>query len=103
MAPLVPRSLPQLSAAVHNPVQSSLLGFSAVSTSLPQGYLWVSKTTPKQGTAHWVCVVLAANLLSGARGCCLHPFPGLCRLEEARKVQGGKWRSSPSTALCRGR
>uniref|UniRef100_A0A8C3LDQ4 Rho guanine nucleotide exchange factor 10-like protein n=1 Tax=Chrysolophus pictus TaxID=9089 RepID=A0A8C3LDQ4_CHRPC len=31
----------QLSAAVHNPVQSSLLGFSAVSTSLPQGYLWV--------------------------------------------------------------
>ncbi|XP_074465576.1 rho guanine nucleotide exchange factor 10-like protein isoform X4 [Larus michahellis] len=31
----------QLAAAVHNPVQSSLLGFSAVSTSLPQGYLWV--------------------------------------------------------------
>ncbi|XP_042672377.1 rho guanine nucleotide exchange factor 10-like protein isoform X6 [Centrocercus urophasianus] len=31
----------QLSAAVHNPVQSSLLGFSAVSTSLPQGYFWV--------------------------------------------------------------
>uniref|UniRef100_A0A8C9LAT8 Rho guanine nucleotide exchange factor 10 like n=1 Tax=Pavo cristatus TaxID=9049 RepID=A0A8C9LAT8_PAVCR len=31
----------QLNAAVHNPVQSSLLGFSAVSTSLPQGYLWV--------------------------------------------------------------
>ncbi|XP_068514354.1 rho guanine nucleotide exchange factor 10-like protein isoform X12 [Anas acuta] len=31
----------QLGAAVHNPVQSSLLGFSAISTSLPQGYLWV--------------------------------------------------------------
>ncbi|XP_062449047.1 rho guanine nucleotide exchange factor 10-like protein isoform X2 [Rhea pennata] len=31
----------QLGAAVHNPVQSSLLGFAAVSTSLPQGYLWV--------------------------------------------------------------
>ncbi|NXF92816.1 ARGAL protein, partial [Eubucco bourcierii] len=31
----------QLGAAVHNPVQSSLLSFSAVSTSLPQGYLWV--------------------------------------------------------------
>ncbi|XP_075629747.1 rho guanine nucleotide exchange factor 10-like protein isoform X3 [Balearica regulorum gibbericeps] len=31
----------QLGAAVHNPVQSSLLGFSTVSTSLPQGYLWV--------------------------------------------------------------
>ncbi|NXO70570.1 ARGAL protein, partial [Phainopepla nitens] len=33
----------QLGAAVHNPVHSSLLGFSAVSTSLPQGFLWVSK------------------------------------------------------------
>ncbi|NWY48987.1 ARGAL protein, partial [Sylvia atricapilla] len=36
----------QLGAAVHNPVHSSLLGFSAVSTSLPQGFLWVSKATP---------------------------------------------------------
>lgn len=34
---------------MHNPVQSSLLGFSAVSTSLPQGYLWVSKTNPETG------------------------------------------------------
>lgn len=32
----------QLGAAVHSPVHSSLLGFSAISTSLPQGYLWVS-------------------------------------------------------------
>ncbi|XP_074832034.1 rho guanine nucleotide exchange factor 10-like protein isoform X3 [Carettochelys insculpta] len=31
----------QLGAVVHSPVQSSLLGFSAISTSLPQGYLWV--------------------------------------------------------------
>ncbi|XP_072773432.1 rho guanine nucleotide exchange factor 10-like protein isoform X4 [Taeniopygia guttata] len=31
----------QLGAAVHNPVHSSLLGCSAVSTSLPQGFLWV--------------------------------------------------------------
>ncbi|KAF1517934.1 Rho guanine nucleotide exchange factor 10-like protein, partial [Eudyptes sclateri] len=37
----VPWSFLQLGTAVHNPVQSSLLGFSAVSTSLPQGYLWV--------------------------------------------------------------
>lgn len=34
---------------MHNPVQSSLLGFSAISTSLPQGYLWVSKTNPQMG------------------------------------------------------
>lgn len=47
--PPTPLFLPQLGAAVHNPVQSSLLGFSAVSTSLPQGYLWVSKTAPKTG------------------------------------------------------
>ncbi|XP_031760708.1 rho guanine nucleotide exchange factor 10-like protein isoform X5 [Xenopus tropicalis] len=31
----------QLGGAVHTPVQNSLLGFSSVSTSLPQGYLWV--------------------------------------------------------------
>lgn len=32
----------QLEMALHNPVQCELLGFSAASTSLPQGYLWVS-------------------------------------------------------------
>lgn len=32
----------QLGALVHSPVSCPLLGFSAVSTSLPQGYLWVS-------------------------------------------------------------
>ncbi|XP_056462354.1 rho guanine nucleotide exchange factor 10-like protein [Gadus chalcogrammus] len=31
-----------LEAALHNPVHCSLLGFSAASTSLPQGYLWVA-------------------------------------------------------------
>ncbi|XP_046896968.1 rho guanine nucleotide exchange factor 10-like protein isoform X3 [Hypomesus transpacificus] len=32
----------KLTTALHNPVQFALLGFSAASTSLPQGYLWVS-------------------------------------------------------------
>ncbi|XP_030230817.1 rho guanine nucleotide exchange factor 10-like protein isoform X4 [Gadus morhua] len=32
----------KLEAALHNPVHCSLLGFSAASTSLPQGYLWVA-------------------------------------------------------------
>ncbi|XP_040318640.1 rho guanine nucleotide exchange factor 10-like protein isoform X11 [Herpailurus yagouaroundi] len=37
-----PRGLSlQLGALVHSPVSCPLLGFSAVSTSLPQGYLWV--------------------------------------------------------------
>ncbi|XP_070314885.1 rho guanine nucleotide exchange factor 10-like protein isoform X3 [Odocoileus virginianus] len=31
----------QLGALVHSPVSCPLLGFSAISTSLPQGYLWV--------------------------------------------------------------
>ncbi|XP_051947211.1 rho guanine nucleotide exchange factor 10-like protein isoform X2 [Xyrauchen texanus] len=32
----------KLQAALYNPVQCALLGFSAASTSLPQGYLWVA-------------------------------------------------------------
>ncbi|KAK3547223.1 hypothetical protein QTP86_017832, partial [Hemibagrus guttatus] len=32
----------KLQMALHNPVQCALLGFSAASTSLPQGYLWVA-------------------------------------------------------------
>ncbi|KAI4881281.1 hypothetical protein NFI96_032545, partial [Prochilodus magdalenae] len=32
----------KLQMALHNPVHCSLLGFSAASTSLPQGYLWVA-------------------------------------------------------------
>ncbi|XP_043917752.1 rho guanine nucleotide exchange factor 10-like protein isoform X2 [Protopterus annectens] len=35
----------KLETALHNPVQSSLLGFFAASTSLPQGYLWVGSGT----------------------------------------------------------
>uniref|UniRef100_A0AAZ3R1R1 DH domain-containing protein n=1 Tax=Oncorhynchus tshawytscha TaxID=74940 RepID=A0AAZ3R1R1_ONCTS len=36
------------STALHNPVQCALLGFSAASTSLPQGYLWVRDATQGQ-------------------------------------------------------
>ncbi|XP_019110486.2 rho guanine nucleotide exchange factor 10-like protein isoform X2 [Larimichthys crocea] len=32
----------KVEAALHNPVHCALLGFSAASTSLPQGYLWVA-------------------------------------------------------------
>lgn len=42
LSPCVPSVSPQLGALVHSPVSCPLLGFSAVSTSLPQGYLWVS-------------------------------------------------------------
>ncbi|XP_062400955.1 rho guanine nucleotide exchange factor 10-like protein [Sardina pilchardus] len=42
--PVFPVKAPErkLGAALHNPVQCALLGFSAASTSLPQGYLWVA-------------------------------------------------------------
>uniref|UniRef100_A0A2I3H5P8 Rho guanine nucleotide exchange factor 10 like n=1 Tax=Nomascus leucogenys TaxID=61853 RepID=A0A2I3H5P8_NOMLE len=39
----------QLGALVHSPVNCPLLGFSAVSTSLPQGYLWVSHPPAQLG------------------------------------------------------
>ncbi|XP_077384551.1 rho guanine nucleotide exchange factor 10-like protein isoform X2 [Festucalex cinctus] len=32
----------KLEAAIHNPVPCAMLGFSAASTSLPQGFLWVA-------------------------------------------------------------
>ncbi|XP_054641599.1 rho guanine nucleotide exchange factor 10-like protein isoform X2 [Dunckerocampus dactyliophorus] len=32
----------KLEAAIHNPVHCAVLGFSAASTSLPQGFLWVA-------------------------------------------------------------
>ncbi|XP_031423207.1 rho guanine nucleotide exchange factor 10-like protein isoform X2 [Clupea harengus] len=42
--PVFPVKAPErrLEGALHNPVQCALLGFSAASTSLPQGYLWVA-------------------------------------------------------------
>uniref|UniRef100_A0A667ZMH3 Rho guanine nucleotide exchange factor 10 like n=1 Tax=Myripristis murdjan TaxID=586833 RepID=A0A667ZMH3_9TELE len=36
------KSLDRKVTALHNPVHCALLGFSAASTSLPQGYLWVA-------------------------------------------------------------
>ncbi|XP_076123415.1 rho guanine nucleotide exchange factor 10-like protein isoform X2 [Alosa pseudoharengus] len=50
--PVFPVKAPErkLGAALHNPVQCALLGFSAASTSLPQGYLWVaSGSSSSQG------------------------------------------------------
>lgn len=41
----------QLSAALHSPSQSSPIGFCTVSTSLPQGYLWVSTLSPAPSKA----------------------------------------------------
>ncbi|XP_031727608.1 rho guanine nucleotide exchange factor 10-like protein isoform X1 [Anarrhichthys ocellatus] len=39
----------KLEAALHNPVHCALLGFSAASTSLPQGYFWVASGEGSHG------------------------------------------------------
>lgn len=56
--PTVPSLSPQLGGLVHSPVNSPLLGFSAVSTSLPQGYLWVSSAICTAGGLVVVVVVV---------------------------------------------
>uniref|UniRef100_A0A8C9WQT4 Rho guanine nucleotide exchange factor 10 like n=1 Tax=Scleropages formosus TaxID=113540 RepID=A0A8C9WQT4_SCLFO len=48
----------KLEAALHNPVQCALLGFSAASTSLPQGYLWVASGG---GTTHGQVEIFSLN------------------------------------------
>ncbi|XP_030625200.1 rho guanine nucleotide exchange factor 10-like protein [Chanos chanos] len=48
----------KLQAALHNPVQCTLLGFSAASTSLPQGYLWVASGG---GDAHGQVEIFSLN------------------------------------------
>lgn len=86
LALCVPCVSPQLGALVHSPVSCPLLGFSAVSTSLPQGYLWVShsRTQPgiwpqdKQGGWHRE---------GGAGGCCPPAGPRDVHLQPA----GSSW------------
>lgn len=48
-------SLTQLAAALHSPSQSSPIGFCTVSTSLPQGYLWVSRLSHSQAGEASLC------------------------------------------------
>lgn len=57
----------QLAAALHSPSQSSPIGFCSVSTSLPQGYLWVSKLQ---------CPAAAHRVLTSTHGfCSITPWP----------------------------
>lgn len=75
-----PSVSPQLGALVHSPVSCPLLGFSAVSTSLPQGYLWVSSPDAQPA-------ILASGQEQGAwhlSGGPLACWPPFCALHLAK-------------------
>ena len=59
----------QLETALHNPVQCALLGFSAASTSLPQGYLWVSVFPLDLKLTH-LCFMLSSAAYASLCLCC---------------------------------
>ncbi|XP_049327660.1 rho guanine nucleotide exchange factor 10-like protein isoform X2 [Astyanax mexicanus] len=82
----------KLEAALHNPVQCALLGFSAASTSLPQGYLWVASGDDggqcqveifslNRPTPRWV-----KSFPVGSRVCCLEFIPEPNQHEEDHPV-----------------
>lgn len=85
----------QLGALVHSPVSCPLLGFSAVSTSLPQGYLWVSNPRAQPG-------VLASGQVQGGwhlgGGCWRKPLA--CWPPGALHLVRSSWEPR-SRALCR--
>uniref|UniRef100_A0AAV2M798 DH domain-containing protein n=1 Tax=Knipowitschia caucasica TaxID=637954 RepID=A0AAV2M798_KNICA len=78
----------KLEAALHHPVHCALLGFSAASTSLPQGYLWVAGGgDPSQGQIEIFSLnrpvpraVKSLQLGSAVR--CLEYIPELCTNED---------------------
>ncbi|XP_072308272.1 rho guanine nucleotide exchange factor 10-like protein isoform X3 [Eucyclogobius newberryi] len=78
----------KLGAALHHPVHCALLGFSAASTSLPQGYLWVAGgEEPSQGQIEIFSLnrpvpraVKSLQLGSAVR--CLEYVPELCTNED---------------------
>uniref|UniRef100_A0A3P8WUE0 Rho guanine nucleotide exchange factor 10 like n=1 Tax=Cynoglossus semilaevis TaxID=244447 RepID=A0A3P8WUE0_CYNSE len=97
----------RLEAAVHNPVHCALLGFSAASTSLPQGYLWVAGGG---GGSHGTIEIFSLNRpmpravkslqVDGAVRC-LQYVPGPSKAEE---MESGahKAASGTGTTICVG-
>ncbi|TRY64762.1 hypothetical protein DNTS_017637 [Danionella cerebrum] len=83
----------KLEAALHNPVQCALLGFSGASTSLPQGYLWVaSGDDSAQGQVDIFSLNrptprLVKSLQMGARVRCLEYVPEASPSEDAEAAQ----------------
>uniref|UniRef100_A0A672YKI9 Rho guanine nucleotide exchange factor (GEF) 10-like a n=1 Tax=Sphaeramia orbicularis TaxID=375764 RepID=A0A672YKI9_9TELE len=77
----------KLEAALHNPVHCALLGFSAASTSLPQGYFWVAGGEASQGQIEIFSLNrpmprAVKSLQVGAAVRCLEYVPETCPSEE---------------------
>ncbi|XP_030078163.1 rho guanine nucleotide exchange factor 10-like protein isoform X3 [Microcaecilia unicolor] len=101
----------QLGSAIHAPVQTSLLGFSAVSTSLPQGYLWVGGG--QDGGAGQVQILslnhpvprTVKSILLDSRVICVEYIPQRSSAEEEKEVEcsvtAGPF-SSTRSAVCLG-
>uniref|UniRef100_A0A8C6SI32 Rho guanine nucleotide exchange factor (GEF) 10-like a n=1 Tax=Neogobius melanostomus TaxID=47308 RepID=A0A8C6SI32_9GOBI len=96
----------KLEAALHHPVHCALLGFSAASTSLPQGYLWVAGGgDPLQGQIEIFSLNrpvprAVKSLQLGSAVCCLEYVPELCTDEDEDAVP--KSPTASSANLCVG-
>uniref|UniRef100_A0A8C6SP29 Rho guanine nucleotide exchange factor (GEF) 10-like a n=2 Tax=Neogobius melanostomus TaxID=47308 RepID=A0A8C6SP29_9GOBI len=94
------------STALHHPVHCALLGFSAASTSLPQGYLWVAGGgDPLQGQIEIFSLNrpvprAVKSLQLGSAVCCLEYVPELCTDEDEDAVP--KSPTASSANLCVG-
>lgn len=92
--PVFASKLPErkLEAALHNPVHCALLGFSAASTSLPQGYLWVAGGgEPSLGQIEIFSLNrpmprAVKSLQVGSSVRCLEYVPEICSIEEEAGV-----------------
>ncbi|XP_057701766.1 rho guanine nucleotide exchange factor 10-like protein isoform X1 [Corythoichthys intestinalis] len=96
----------KLEAAIHNPVHCAMLGFSAASTSLPQGFLWVAAGAEDQGQIEIFSLNrpvprAVKSLQVGSAVRCLEYVPEVSPAEEtedgAHKLQPGN-----STGVCVG-
>ncbi|KAK7913430.1 hypothetical protein WMY93_013641 [Mugilogobius chulae] len=95
----------KLEAALHHPVHSALLGFSAASTSLPQGYLWVTGGgEPSQGQIEIFSLNrpvprAVKSLQLGSAVLCLEYVPELCTNEDDTALPKSPTGSSPNICV----
>ncbi|XP_048877640.1 rho guanine nucleotide exchange factor 10-like protein [Brienomyrus brachyistius] len=102
----------KLEAGLHNPVQCALLGLSAASTSLPQGYLWVASSTDSGQGGHIEIFSLnrttprpVRSFQLGAPVLCLEyvPVPGLAEETEGEDEEAfGKSPAGVGNTICAG-
>ncbi|KAL1021346.1 hypothetical protein UPYG_G00012080 [Umbra pygmaea] len=98
----------KLETAIHSPVQCALLGFSAASTSLPQGYLWVASGVDRN---HGQVEIFSLNrstprtvrsIQLGAAILCLDHVMEPCPSEEEEEEEAAKGMSRTGNTICVG-